>query len=135
MRTLFALARGLCILTEEWVYQSVSQEAWAETSQFLHPRYNLYSEERGFRRAIDVFRGKKILVLDSISPPTEVLVDLVVAAGGKTTAMVDEDGISFVVFGKSHVLTCVLPRRKLFLLTASSQMCCTASIVCYHRCS
>lgn len=83
----------------------MSQEAWADTARFLHPRYNLHAEERGFRHASDVFRGKTVLVLDSVSPPAEVLVDLVHAAGGQVTAMVDDPDVTFAVFGK---LTCSL---------------------------
>ena len=40
LRVLFAIARGLCIMTDDWVYDSVSREAWSDPRLFPHPRYS-----------------------------------------------------------------------------------------------
>ena len=85
------------MVTEAWVYQSVSQESWADVRAFLHPRY----AQRPHR--VDVFKGKKVCVLDSVNPPREVLADLVQAAGGRVTRDITEAGVALIVFGKNHL--------------------------------
>lgn len=97
LRTLFALARGQCILTEQWVHESVRRGAWADVGPFLHPRFPQQLEAGA---TAGVFRGRKICVLDSVNPPTEVLIDLVRAAGGKVATTPGEPGVDFVLFGK-----------------------------------
>jgi hypothetical protein len=106
LRTLFALARGLCIVTEEWVHQSMRQEAWADVGAYLHPRYRSGASLGGSRG--DLFRGKTICVLDSANPPTEVLIDLIKAAGGNICTNPSAAGVALVVFGKSLVPACLI---------------------------
>jgi hypothetical protein len=101
LRTLFALVRGLCIVTEEWAYQSMKQDAWADVRSYLHPRYSS-GGSLGSSRA-DLFRGKTICVLDSANPPTEVLIELIRAAGAKVSNNPSDLGVALVVFGKSPI--------------------------------
>lgn len=37
LRRLFAMARGVCLITEEWLYNSVSSQSWANVGHYLHP--------------------------------------------------------------------------------------------------
>jgi hypothetical protein len=98
LRTLFALVRGLCIVTEEWAFQSMKQEAWADVRNYLHLRYS-GDASQGSRG--DMFRGKTICVLDSANPPTDVLIELIRAAGAKISTNPSDLGVALVVFGKS----------------------------------
>jgi hypothetical protein len=104
-------------VTEEWVQESVRRCAWAEIAPYLHPMYSR-RRQAGGDSAGSVLRGVKVCVLESVNPPTEVLVDLVRAAGGTVTAAVGEEDIAFVVFGAllCPVLNCMLLQLQRSLL-------------------
>lgn len=110
LRILFALANGLLIVTEEWVYQSVSQEAWADPLLYPHPRFSGTNSQRIHTsiltnpEPIHTFKNNKICVLNSTDPTLDVLISLVHSSGGTTTKDIipvaaDCDGLSYVLFG------------------------------------
>ena len=107
LRSLFALARGISILTEDWVYESVSKEEWANVRDFVNPKFNQNTKNLNNHNR-EVFRNKSICVLESTNPPSDVLIHLIQAAGGQVTSEIDpdDDTVDLFVFGKqvSHAL-------------------------------
>jgi hypothetical protein len=94
---MFAAARGVCLLSVDWVYESVCQESWANPFLHLHGRFfSIYRslqlceggiEERRMKPKSGhslsaVFRDVPIWIVDSVSPTTDVLCSLLQAAGG-----------------------------------------------------
>jgi hypothetical protein len=110
------------VVTEEWVQESVRRCAWAEVAPYLHPMYSR-RRQAGGDRADRVLQGVKVCVLESVNPPTEVLVDLVRAAGGAVTAAVGEEDIAFVVFG---ALLC--GSAGLYAVTVTAHALCTGDV-------
>lgn len=101
LRTIFSLARELTITTEQWVYESLSREAWADPLLFPHPRY---SSNRSSSSSIIV--GRRALLQDSMvcvltyrDPASELLEELVTALGGRHTDDIMDDEIRWVLFG------------------------------------
>jgi hypothetical protein len=102
LRTIFALARELTITTEQWVYESLSREAWADPLLFPHPRYS--SSRSSSSSSIIV--GRRALLQDSMvcvltyrDPASELLEELVTALGGRHTDDIMDEEIRWVLFG------------------------------------
>lgn len=101
LRTIFSLARDLTITTEQWVYESLSREAWADPLLFPHPRYS-NSVSRSSRSSA----GRHTLLLNSMvcvltyrDPARELLEELVTALGGRHTSDIMDEEVRWVLFG------------------------------------
>jgi hypothetical protein len=98
LRTIFSLARELTITTEQWVYESLSREAWADPLLFPHPRYSSSSSSITVgRRAL--LQDSMVCVLTYRDPASELLEELVTALGGRHTDDIMDEEIRWVLFG------------------------------------
>ena len=104
LRVLLAIARGVIILSEDWIYASISAGCWQPIQSYRHPKYmdmklpyrlptltgqsvvpnpHLHTlSHQDMIMKTPVFLNKRFYVLHSTSPSTHELALLITAAGG-----------------------------------------------------
>ena len=97
LRVLFAIARGLWIVTEEWVYASLCSAAWADLTSHRHPRYQPHSTDG---RPLTIFAGKSFVIGRSLDPPCQLLKELIQVAGGQVLSAAEVTDCDYLVMGE-----------------------------------
>lgn len=111
LRILFALAKGLPIIKEEWIYDCLCHGYWTNPLSFRLERYQQLDLTMNH-----IFANRLFCVLQSTKPETSLLIELVEAAGGQTTTNLlsrGENKISFFVCGDREDLKEWLLEKKL----------------------
>jgi hypothetical protein len=103
-RILFALARGLPIIKEEWIYDSLEKGYWLNPSDYRVERYNMI--DLSLKNPLQDYT---FCVQRSSIPDTRDLITLITDAGGTVeTDILSPEKIDFVVWGKLFVCLLVL---------------------------
>jgi hypothetical protein len=89
----FALAKGLPIVTEEWVYASLCSEKWEKLAHYFHPKYvpNMPMNRN------KLLEKERLLIVKCSSPKSSVISSLISLCGG--TIVSDISSASMVLFG------------------------------------
>jgi hypothetical protein len=100
LRILFALAQGIPIIEESWIYQCISAGLWVDATPFRPQRYEKL--DLSIKR---LFENHLFCVLRSSRPETKQITSLIRTAGGKITENpFVKQKISFFVVGDLHDL-------------------------------
>jgi hypothetical protein len=95
LRILFALAQGIPIIEENWIYQCISAGLWVDATPFRPPRYAKLD-----LTIKHLFKNHLFCVLHSSRPETKQITSLIRTAGGKITENPNiKEKISFFVVG------------------------------------
>lgn len=114
MRILFSLAKGIPIIKEEWIYDCLCHGYWTNPLSFRLERYLHLDLTMNH-----IFSDRLFCVLHSTKPETSLLLQLLEAAGGRTTfnlfpgAGSTGEKISFFVCGDREDLKEWLIQKKL----------------------
>jgi hypothetical protein len=101
---LFALARGLPIIKEEWIYDSLEKGYWLNPSDYRVERYSMI--DLSLKNPLQDYT---FCVQRSSIPDTRDLITLITDAGGTVeTDILSPEKIDFVVWGKFFVCLLVL---------------------------
>lgn len=103
LRVLFAMVRGLWILTEEWIYDSLCKGSWSDPAPYRHPRFGRHAADG---EPCKIFAGKSFLICHSADPSPALMRELIDLAGGEVSCSAgsgDRDW-DFLVFGRSCAL-------------------------------
>lgn len=95
LRIVYALAAGIPIVTEDWVFASLTASTWVDVQPFLHPRFAPASKgplSEGLK-AVRVWVGPS-------SDPSPDHVQALLEAFAATTPTKDICAADVVVFGK-----------------------------------
>jgi hypothetical protein len=90
-KMLFAVARGLPIVTKDWLFSSLTAGEWVETDAFLHPF------AKNATNVSKLFKGESFLVGASADPDPEILAELIRLTGAKLTE--DLNAATALLFG------------------------------------
>eukprot|EP00002_Diphylleia_rotans_P030475 TRINITY_DN6265_c0_g1_i3.p1 TRINITY_DN6265_c0_g1~~TRINITY_DN6265_c0_g1_i3.p1 ORF type:complete len:421 (+),score=92.45 TRINITY_DN6265_c0_g1_i3:640-1902(+) len=108
VKMLAGIARGIWIVTPEWLFKSLDEGKWADESEFesnVVPGAKKARTNKALGMGL-LFSSKTILVIGETTPPREEFEELIIAAGGEITQYVTN--ISFcVAAAKSDVPTSV----------------------------
>jgi hypothetical protein len=98
LRVLFAIARGMWVLNQDWIFQSLSLENWAKPlSAYRHPHFSKHKTEGV---PLPIFTKKYFFVCTCSNPDINVMKSLIeTAGGGMAFTMYNAD---YIVFGNAQ---------------------------------
>lgn len=97
LRILYALARNVYIIKDDWIYDCICSDCWVDP---MDHRLERYSSMICGGEPLRLFKNKLFCLLHSRKPENKILIDLIEIAGGRvTTDVFTEEKVNYYLVG------------------------------------